>query len=104
MGCRSIFMLLRFRFSNFRSFRNEQELSLVAGPFSDMPESVRRPDGVPEGVLPAAAIYGANASGKTNALRALQFLSQAVEFSHRRWKPDGPIPRAPFLNDEKSRR
>src|SRR6266571_4335653 len=102
MGCRSIFMLLRFRFSNFRSFRTEQEFSLIAGPFTDAPESVRHPDAIPEGVLPAAAIYGANASGKTNVLRALEFFSEAVTFSHREWKPDGPIPSKPFLGDEES--
>jgi AAA15 family ATPase/GTPase len=97
-------MLLRFRFSNVRSFRTEQELSLIAGPFTDAPESVRHPDAVPEGVLPVAAIYGANASGKTNVLRAIVFLSEAVRLSHREWKPDGPIPREPFLSDEESRR
>jgi hypothetical protein len=96
-------MLLRFRFSNVRSFRTEQEFSMVAGPFTDSPESVRHPDAISEGVLPVAAIYGANASGKTNVLRAIKFLRAAVEFSHREWKPDGPIPREPFLNDEESR-
>src|SRR6185295_9193056 len=95
-------MLLRFRFSNFRSFRTQQEFSLVASPFTDAPESVRHPDAIPEGVLPAAAIYGANASGKTNSLQALFFLSEAVTFSHRKWKPDGPIPRTPFLGDDES--
>lgn len=96
-------MLLRFRFSNIRSFRTEQELSLIAGPFSDMPELVRHPETISEGVLPTAAIYGANASGKTNVLRALEFLSEAVTLSHRKWKPDGVIPRMPFLIDDDSR-
>src|SRR6266852_1296147 len=103
MGHRSIFMLLRFRFSNDRSFRTEQELSLIAGPFTDAPESVRHPGALQEGVLPVAAIYGANASGKTNVLRAIEFLSEAVEYLHPIWEPDGPIPREPFLNDEESR-
>jgi len=93
-------MLLRFRFSNFRSFRGEQELSLVAGPFTDLPEIVRHPNEFREGVLPAAAIYGANASGKTNAIRAFMFMAAAVGESHRSWKPEGPIPRDPFLSDE----
>ena len=96
-------MLLRFRFSNFRSFRTEQELSLIAGPFTDALEAVRHPDAVPEGVLPVAAIYGANASGKTNVLHAIQFLTKAVEFSHSRWEPHGLISREPFFNDEESR-
>jgi AAA15 family ATPase/GTPase len=96
-------MLLRFRFSNVRSFRDEQELSLVAGPGKDLPELVRHPPGVREGVLPLAAMYGANASGKTNVLRSLAFMKNAVSASYRKWKPDGPIPRDPFLADESSR-
>jgi hypothetical protein len=92
-------MLLRFRFSNFRSFRGEEELSLVAGPFADLPDIVRHPSDFREGVLPAAAIYGANASGKTNAVKALEFMSAAVAESHRDWKPEGPIPREPFISD-----
>ena len=38
-------MLLRFRASNFRSFRAEQELSMIAGAFSDRAETVRNPPG-----------------------------------------------------------
>ena len=97
-------MLLRFRFSNFRSFRAEQELSLIAGPFTDLPDVVRRPAGLKEGVLPGAAIYGANASGKTNVIQAIRFMASAVSLSHREWSPDGPIPRDPFMEDEESRR
>jgi AAA15 family ATPase/GTPase len=93
-------MLLRFRVSNFRSFRDEQELSLIAGPFTDLPEVVRHPAGIKEGVLPGAAIYGANASGKTNVIKAVRFLASAVSRSHRDWRPDGPIPREPFMANE----
>ena len=97
-------MLLRFRFSNFRSFRNEQELSLVAGPFTDMPDVVRAPPCFREGILPGTAIYGANASGKTNVIRAASFMQSAVSLSHRSWQPEGPIPREPFMADQESGR
>jgi AAA15 family ATPase/GTPase len=97
-------MLLRFRFSNFRSFRRENELSMISGPFSDLPRAVFKPPGMKEGVLPVAAIYGANASGKTNVLKALEFMKGAVENSHRAWQPDGRIPREPFLLDETARK
>jgi hypothetical protein len=97
-------VFLRFRFSNFRSFRAEQELSLIAGPFTDLPDVPRHPSGINEGVLPSAAIYGANASGKTNVIQAIGFMASAVSLSHRDWKPDGPIPREPFMADEESRR
>ena len=66
-----LIMLLRFRFSNFRSFRDQQELSMIAGPFKDGADTVRHPPGTGEGVLPVAAIYGANASGKTNVVLAM---------------------------------
>jgi AAA15 family ATPase/GTPase len=95
-------MLLGFRFSNFRSFHGAEELSLVAGPFSDLPDIVRHPDGIREGILPAASIYGANASGKTNVIRAIEFMAAAVKRSQRRWKPEGPIPLEPFISGAKA--
>ncbi|MGA3026813.1 MAG: AAA family ATPase [Bryobacteraceae bacterium] len=91
-------MLLRFRFSNFRSFRDEAELSLVASGLDDSPNAAFAVPGLKERVLPVAAIYGANASGKTNVVRALQFMSEAVRDSHRSWAPDDPIPRHPFAS------
>ena len=92
-------MLLRFKFSNFRSFRGEQELSLVAGPLNDHSEGVFEIPGFKERVLPVAAIYGANASGKTTVLRALGFMDRAVHDSHRLWEPEQPIPVEPFAGE-----
>lgn len=97
-------MLSRFRFSNFRSFRAEQELSLMAGPFTDLPDVVRHPAGAREGILPSAAIYGANGSGKSNVIKAVSFMSSAVAGSHRSWNPEGPIRREPFMADGESGR
>ncbi len=92
-------MLIGLRFSNFHSFRDEQELSLVAAPFTDKPDIPREADveQFRTRLLPACAIYGANASGKTNVLRAISFIAEAVLLSHSQWKPDGPIPYEPFL-------
>jgi uncharacterized protein len=92
-------MLLRFRFSNFRSFRTEQELSMIAGPLKDHADTLVHNEAIPESILPAAAVYGANASGKTNVLLALQFMARAVKFSHTRWQPDERIPREPFASE-----
>lgn len=66
-------MLLRFRFANHRSIREEQELSLVGTEFN---EGTARPTGVHMkgrelAVLPALGIFGANASGKSNVVDAL---------------------------------
>lgn len=95
-------MLLRFKFSNFRSFRGEQEFSLIAGSFRDPDNGAFSIPGLSERVRPVAAIYGANGSGKTNVLRALQFLTDAVQKSHRLWAPDQAIPRDPFMGDTNS--
>ncbi len=59
-------------------------------------ETVRHPPGTDEGVLPVAAIYGANASGKTNIILAMRFMRLAIRNSHARWEPDKPIELEPF--------
>lgn len=85
-------MLLRFSVENFRSIHAPAELSLVA--IDDDRDVVRRPEDTALGVLPAAGVFGANASGKTNVLLGLTWLSQAVRDSLRAW--DDSIPVDPF--------
>src|ERR1039457_200577 len=93
-------MLLSFRFENFRSFKEEQELSMIAESGKEKSEALIQASGFDEAILPIAAAYGANASGKSNILRALRFLVSAVRFSHARWEPDSGIPREPFAGSE----
>ncbi len=65
-------MLLTFRVANYRSIRDEQELSFVATELNE--GTAREVEVRPSGhlrVVPAVGIYGANASGKSNVLRAL---------------------------------
>ncbi|HEV2779928.1 MAG TPA: ATP-binding protein [Actinophytocola sp.] len=92
-------MLLRFRVSNHRSLRDEQELSLVAVP--------RRGEQAAAGPIPptvrVAGIYGANASGKSNVLHALGYFFRAVRDSYAQWGVAGGIPRQPFLLDPAAR-
>jgi len=64
-------MLIRFRAENYRSLRDKTELSLVATSLkhdSPLPIPVK---GIPNGLLRVAAIYGPNASGKSNVLKAI---------------------------------
>jgi len=93
-------MLLKFRFSNFRSFRAEQELSLIANRLAGSGDGLFSPPGLGEQVLPVAAIYGANASGKTAVIKAFDFLASAVWFSHTQWQPGQRIPVEPFAGDD----
>jgi hypothetical protein len=96
-------VLIRFRVRNFRSLKEEQELSLVASSLKEAPEAVTQVEALKLGLLRVAAIYGANASGKSNVVRALGYMGFAVQNSQRNWPPKGPIPREPFLLDPKSR-
>lgn len=85
-------MLLRFEVSNHRSIREPVELSMIAVD-KDRP-AAREFDLLAERVLTIAGIYGPNASGKSNVIDALAWLSTAVARSLRIW--DEVIPREPF--------
>lgn len=91
-------MLLRFAVSNFRSIRDEQELSLVASQaIKDDPRAlIETPALRKDKALPAALIYGANASGKSNVVEALRFMCRMVLDSHTDLKPGAPLGRPPF--------
>jgi len=85
-------MLLRFAAANHRSILEPVELSMIALD-TDRPP-VKRFNSLNEGVLSIAGIYGANASGKSNVLDSILWLSSAVNDSLRLW--DQFIPRDPF--------
>jgi uncharacterized protein len=85
-------MLLRFEVANHRSVLNPVELSMVAVD-QDRP-AARGFERLSERVLTVAGLYGANASGKSNVLDALYWLSMAVANSLRRW--DQAVPTDPF--------
>jgi hypothetical protein len=96
--------IIEFRIQNHRSLRDEQILSLVAA--GEGHPGIIHPAGLGETLLPVAAIYGANASGKSNVLDALAFMAKAVAFSQTVWQPDTGIPRQPHLlltTDDESR-
>ncbi len=91
-------MLLRFAVSNHLSIKETQELSFIKSALKGPEEGLLSTPALPKDkVLPAAIIYGPNASGKSNLLAALAFMQQAVLASHREWAPDAGIPQKPFL-------
>jgi len=90
-------MLVEFRVENHRSVRDEQALTMESGRIGAEPDREPRPVlGADMRLLPVAALYGANASGKSNFLSALAFMRDAVLHSHRSWPPEGGVPREPF--------
>lgn len=96
-------MLLRFRVSNHRSIRETQELSMIASNKRDHERGLLPwPSPKERRVLPVAVIYGANASGKSAMLDAMETMRRMVRHSHQDAEPEAPIRRAAFLLDRKS--
>ncbi len=74
-------MLLEFSAENFRSLRDRQTLDLGANATRDLSEVVHQPEGMDSksrGVLATAAVFGANASGKSSLFLAADFMRSAV--------------------------
>jgi len=100
-------MLLEFSFSNYRSFLSETTLSLEARRqkradgtrYDDVTFTPDASGAVP--LLKSAAIYGANASGKTNLVAAMEFMRSFVLNSSRESQADDPIPVEPYALREK---
>ena len=90
-------MLIEFQVTNFRSIKETQTLSLVAGAAKEfMRENTFEP-GLPgfSRLLRSAVVYGANAAGKTNLLRALQFM-QGLVLNSAAFQEGVRIAHAPF--------
>ncbi|MBC8009145.1 MAG: AAA family ATPase, partial [Burkholderiales bacterium] len=97
-------MLLQFSVSNYRAFRDLQTLNLAASNYDKaLPENCITPE------LPGlknrrwvkgAAIYGANASGKSTLIEALEALVGFVRESAKTTDPQTPISQIePFALD-----
>ena len=85
-------MILNFSFKNFQSFRDAQQFSFE--PISSKKEF---------GPVRVAAIYGANASGKSNFLDALDFVSYFIRNGYATGDSNSHVPVIPFLLDSESR-
>jgi uncharacterized protein len=94
--------LLDFSCENYCSMRDRQTLSLVADKSSHLAESLIDLPDQNIRVGRVAAIYGANASGKSTVLSALTGAAGIVLDSHAKWRSGQPIPLDTFaLGDAK---
>lgn len=82
-------MLIEFRVKNFRSLRDEQVLSLVASKDKTLQDTHTQATGISAApaVLRSAVVYGANASGKSNLIKALQYMRGVVTESATAMQP-----------------
>lgn len=73
-------MLVEFRIKNFRSLRDEQVLSLVASNDKTLLDTHAVDTGLKAAshLLKSSVVYGANASGKSNLVKALQYMRGVV--------------------------
>lgn len=97
-------MLIEFRVKNFRSLRDEQVLSLVASKDTSLQDTHTLRTGlkaVPS-LLRSAVVYGANASGKSNLVKALQHMRGVVLESASVHQPGQPFTVQPFRLDSRS--
>src|ERR1039458_3528665 len=92
-------MLISFQFSNFMSFRDKTNFTMVASRELQHKEHLTIVPSLNLKVLPAAALYGGNGSGKSNFYIALEFASSFILKS--KISEDDLINVEPFRLDEK---
>lgn len=101
-------MLLQFNFKNFKSFKDDTTIDLTATKISEFNNHVISIAN--ERILPVAAIFGANASGKSNVQEAFRYMSMYVinsldygDESDQKKKKSRFFKPTPFLFDSDSR-
>lgn len=101
-------MLLQFIFKNFKSFKDDTTIDLTATKISEFNNHVISIAN--ERILPVAAIFGANASGKSNVQEAFRYMSMYVinsldygDESDQKKKKSRFFKPTPFLFDSDSR-
>jgi AAA15 family ATPase/GTPase len=97
-------MLLEFTVANFRSIKTPQTFSLVTGKGKEQLQGNSfQPPGVgnPQ-LLHSAAIYGPNAAGKSNLIRALKAMAQVVRESVGKLQVGDKLPITPYRLDATS--
>ncbi len=69
-------MLIRFSFRNFKSFKDENLLDMEATTLKEHEYNIAKTENID--LLKVAAIFGANASGKTNVLQAFDYMKKRI--------------------------
>lgn len=86
-------MIISFSIENWMSFRDSVSFSMVATRERQHGERVPKVTKYQTRILPIAAIYGGNASGKTNFFKALSFIKKLIVEGTR---PESLIPVEPY--------
>ena len=93
-------MLLEFSVKNFLSFKDKMTFSMKAASGNENLENIIDNS---EQLLKTTALYGANASGKTNFVRAFAAAIMMVRLSNNRQIGEKLIQMEPFAFDEETK-
>ena len=91
-------MLVNFTIGNYRSFNEKRTLSMEAANIKEFGDSVIKVGD--KQLLPLAALYGANSSGKSNIIKGLYVFTDMIRRSSSMSSTDS-IDVTPFLLDDK---
>ncbi len=96
-------MLISFAVENFLSFKDRQELSMIADKDEEMEDTHCFSPGSQSDLklLKSAAVFGANASGKSNLIKAILFMREFIVHSTSREKIGEATGFIPFKLDRK---
>lgn len=101
-----LIMLVEFSVANFRSVKTRQVLSMTAGSSANVRKTKSFSTGLKLApyILRAAALYGANGSGKTSILKAVSFMQKFIIRSARERDPGSEISGlTPYLFSKETR-
>lgn len=90
-------MLIQFSVKNFMSFKDKQVFSMEAGTGDENIENIINVD---ERILKSTALYGANASGKTNLIKAFSAAIMMIRLSNNRQPGEKLMQMEPFAFDD----
>lgn len=88
-------MLIKFSVQNFLSFKELNSLEMLASNIVQHEENIITTDQYK--LLKGVAIFGANASGKSNLFKAMRFARNFILFSSKETQANEEIPVIPFL-------
>lgn len=95
-------MLVEFKVKNYRSIKDEQILTMVKATTKELEDTntfITKEKKKPLKLLRSATIYGPNASGKSNLLKAMNTMQKIVLNSDSKIKRGTKLPVTPFLLD-----
>lgn len=92
-------MLIEFSVTNFLSFKEKNTFSMIASSDNTLIDNIKKIGN--EKILKITALYGANASGKTNLFKILSTVSSMLKHSNF-LEPNLLLPITPFKLDNKT--